>query len=164
MELLRDQFDQAFTNVDLGIRVQVAKAAQEEVRTYLGGRAELKLFGFRTTLIGSYPRHTAIWPGKDVDIFGKFDGLSVEDATPGQVYEAVLRALCQRYVPSFPIDTKRCATLGEPHCLHEAGRGWNSQDWPCRVDSAVSHSRTNISMTTRSCENGCAPFYVPLSF
>ena len=97
MELLRDQFDQAFTNVDLGIRVQVAKAAHEEVRTYLEGRPELKLFGFRTTLIGSYPRHTAIWPGKDVDIFGKFDGLSVEDATPGQVYEAVLRALYQRY-------------------------------------------------------------------
>ena len=69
MELLRDQFDQAFTNVDLGIRVQVAKAVHEEVRTYLEGRPELKLFGFRTTLIGSYPRRTAIWPGKDVDIF-----------------------------------------------------------------------------------------------
>ena len=56
------------------------------------------------------------------------------------------------HVPSFPIDTKRCATLGEPQCLHEAGRGWNSQDWPCRVDSVVSHSRTNIGMTTGSCE------------
>ena len=68
------------------------------------------------------------------------------------------------HVPSFPIDTKRCATLGEPQCLHEAGRGWNSQDWPCRVDSAVSHSRTNIGMTSLSCERGCARFYVALSF
>ena len=31
--------------------------------------------------------------------------------------------------PRFLIDTKRCATLGKPHCLHEAGRGRNSQDW-----------------------------------
>ena len=53
------------------------------------------------------------------------------------------------HVPSFLIDTKRCATLGEPHCLHEAGRGRNSEDWPCRVDSAVSHSRTNIGMSAR---------------
>ncbi len=97
MELLRDQFDQAFKNVDLGIRVQVAKAAHEEVRTYLGTRPELQALGFRTSLIGSYPRHTAIWPGKDVDIFGKFEGLTVKDATPGQVYEAVLRALYERY-------------------------------------------------------------------
>ncbi len=97
MELLRDQFDEAFRNVDLGVRVQVAKAAHEEVRTYLEGREDLRPLGFRTTLIGSYPRHTAIWPGKDVDIFGKFDRLTVNDATPGQVYGAVLQALYERY-------------------------------------------------------------------
>ena len=97
MELLREQFDEAFRNVDLGVRARVAKAAHEEVRSYLEARPELTSLGFHTTLIGSYPRHTAIWPGKDVDIFGKFDRLTVEDATPRLVYDLVLDALRERY-------------------------------------------------------------------
>lgn len=97
MELLREQFDQAFTNLDLGVRVQVAKAAHEDVRSFLEARPELRVLGFKSTLIGSYPRHTAIWPGKDVDIFGKFDGLNIATSTPGQIYDLVLHALEQRY-------------------------------------------------------------------
>ena len=36
----------------------------------------------------------------------------------------------RRHVPSFLIDTKRCATLGEPHCLHEAGRAGTLKTGP----------------------------------
>lgn len=97
MELLSTQFRQAWMNINLGEREQVAKAAHEEVREYLAGIAELKRFGFHTSLIGSYVRHTAIWPGKDVDIFGKFEDLTVDTSQPAQVYDALLIALRAKY-------------------------------------------------------------------
>ena len=97
MYLLETQFERAFANIALGERERVARAAHEEVRSYLESVPQLKAFGFRTALIGSYPRHTAIWPGKDVDIFGKFGDLSVENSTPRLVYDAVLAALRARY-------------------------------------------------------------------
>jgi tRNA nucleotidyltransferase (CCA-adding enzyme) len=40
-------------------------------------------------LIGSYARHTAIWPGKDVDVFTKLTRLSVGATNPRTIFEHV---------------------------------------------------------------------------
>ncbi|MBN4047677.1 hypothetical protein JYT71_01575 [Acidimicrobiaceae bacterium AH-315-P05] len=44
-------------------------------------------------LIGSYPRRTGIWPGKDVDIFAKLTDESVETITPTDAYQLFLSVL-----------------------------------------------------------------------
>ena len=48
--------------------------------------------------------------------------------------------------------------------LREVGRGRTRDKCPSSGRHRLSRSRPIIGMTTCTCENGCAPFYVPLSF
>lgn len=94
---LTDEFGEAQKNVNLGRRRLVAQAAHLEVRTVLKLCRELREHGLDDVLIGSYARDTGIWPGKDVDIFGKLTRDSVESLHPDVAYQLFLSALESRY-------------------------------------------------------------------
>lgn len=94
---LAQEFSTCQGRINLGPRVAVAKAAHEEVRSVLRASEPLAECGLSDVLIGSYARDTTIWPGKDVDIFGKLAELSVDMVQPDQVYEMFHVALAQRY-------------------------------------------------------------------
>jgi hypothetical protein len=96
METLPEQFKEALTRIELGEKRARVVAAQEEIRTYLEDDEQLRAWGVDTVLIGSYARHTAIYPGKDVDVFTKFTELDTS-ADPNAVFEAVFRVLLARY-------------------------------------------------------------------
>lgn len=97
MHELTTQFIQAFSNIELGARRAVAIAAHLEVRGVLAGDPTLKAKGFETALIGSYARDLGIWPGKDVDVFGKFTELTIHDTAPETIYGDVLDPLARKY-------------------------------------------------------------------
>lgn len=94
---LSSEFAEAQKNVNLGRRRLVAQAAHLEVRAVLKLSTELRDHGLDDVLIGSYARDTGIWPGKDVDIFGKLNGESVDSIRPDAAYQLFLRALQSRY-------------------------------------------------------------------
>lgn len=94
---LSDQFAEAQGNVNLGRRRQVAQAAHLEVRDVLRRCDELVRKGLDDVLIGSYARDTGIWPGKDVDIFGKLTGESINSILPNDAYQLFLDALSDQY-------------------------------------------------------------------
>lgn len=97
METLPSEFGLAVRNVTISGRKQKrAIAAHTEVRELLEADAALFGWGIDARLIGSYARHTARHPGKDVDIFLRFDKLSTTD-DPGVVYDAVARVLIKKY-------------------------------------------------------------------
>lgn len=94
---LATEFAASQGRINLGSRVAVAKAAHEEVRSVLQASHPLADAGLADALIGSYARDTAIWPGKDVDIFGKLTHHSVETIGPDRAYEMFRAALASRY-------------------------------------------------------------------
>lgn len=97
METLATQFDQAVRNVTIhGEKHDRAVAAHTEVRALLERDPELKEWGINSILIGSYARHTARYPGKDVDVFLRFENLTVRN-DPARVYAAVERVLVAHY-------------------------------------------------------------------
>lgn len=91
---LNDQFRATYSNIGLGSRRKVAIAAHLEVRSVLRAAGELVSRGLDDVLIGSYPRRTGIWPGKDVDVFGKLTAESIDSITPSVAYELFLDVLC----------------------------------------------------------------------
>ena len=97
METLNNEFAQAVRNVSIsGHKESRAIAAHTEVRELLEADAQLCEWGIDPILIGSYARKTARYPGKDVDVFLRFTGLSVRH-NPEKVYNAVERVLVARY-------------------------------------------------------------------
>lgn len=97
METLATEFGWAVRNVTVSGRKQEhAIGSHTEVRELLEADAELCKWGIDTILIGSYARHTARYPGKDVDIFLRFKNLSVRH-DPSKIYNAVERVLINRY-------------------------------------------------------------------
>ncbi|MGI5190358.1 nucleotidyltransferase domain-containing protein [Promicromonospora sp. CA-289599] len=97
METLDNEFDQAVRNVTISGEKRVrAIAAHTEVRELLEADKELQEWGVDSILIGSYARQTARYPGKDVDIFLRFNNLSVRHS-PEKVYNAVERVLIAQY-------------------------------------------------------------------
>lgn len=96
METLASQFDQALTLIGIGEKAERAQAAHKEVRQILQGSETLRKWGVDTILIGSYARQTAIYPGKDVDVFSKMTKLDTS-ASPPTVFEAVRDALVSHY-------------------------------------------------------------------
>lgn len=97
METLATEFGQAVRNVTVSGRKQEhAIGSHTEVRELLEADAELCEWGIETILIGSYARHTARYPGKDVDVFLRFKNLSVRH-DPNKIYNAVERVLVNRY-------------------------------------------------------------------
>jgi hypothetical protein len=97
METLPTEFESAVSAVTIsGVKEKRAIEAHTQVRELLEADPELCGWGIKSILIGSYARHTARYPGKDVDVFLRFPRLSVSD-DPGTVYNAVLRVLRAKY-------------------------------------------------------------------
>jgi Second Messenger Oligonucleotide or Dinucleotide Synthetase domain len=74
-----------------------AIAAHTEIREFLEADTTLQAWGVQTALIGSYARHTGIWPGKDVDVFTKLRKLSVGSTDPRTVYDHTREILVAAY-------------------------------------------------------------------
>lgn len=72
--------------IALGNRALVAMAAHLEVRSVLKADPGLRAHGLDDVLIGSYARKVAMWPGKDVDVFGRLMGESIESILPDTAY------------------------------------------------------------------------------
>jgi hypothetical protein len=97
VETLTTEFGLAVRNVTInGAKLKRAIKAHTEVRELLEADAKLCGWGIDTILIGSYARHTARYPGKDVDVFLRFTKLSTAD-DPAAVYDAVAAVLIRRY-------------------------------------------------------------------
>ena len=97
MANLRNQFDQALTNIEInGQKRKRAIDAHTEIRDLLQGDEQLKEWGVEPLLIGSYGRETGIYPGKDVDVFLRFTKLDTR-AEPRAVFNAVWRVIVRKY-------------------------------------------------------------------
>jgi len=94
--ILREQFQGALTRLELGEKRKRVEAAHKEIRELLESDERLCSWGVDTVLIGSYVRHTAIYPGKDVDVFAKLTKLDTS-ANPRTVFEAVRDVLVAKY-------------------------------------------------------------------
>jgi hypothetical protein len=93
---LAEQFNGALARLELGEKRKRAEAAHKEIRELLESDEQLCSWGVDTVLIGSYARHTAIYPGKDVDVFTKLTKLDTS-ANPRTVFEAVRDVLVAKY-------------------------------------------------------------------
>ena len=97
METLPTQFNDALTAIEVnGKKRDRVIAAHKEIRELLEGDEQLCELGVDTILIGSYARHTGIYPGKDVDVFVKLTKLDTS-ADPAEVSAAVERVLTAEY-------------------------------------------------------------------
>ncbi len=97
METLPTEFGLAVRDVTIsGTKQKRAIKAHTDVRELLEADPELCGWGIDTRLIGSYARHTARYPGKDVDVFLRFTKLSTAD-DPGVVYDGVAKVLIKKY-------------------------------------------------------------------
>jgi hypothetical protein len=143
---LHDQFLDMHGRIALGDRALIAMAAYVEVRSGLRASAELHNHGLSDILIGGYARRVSIWPGKDVDIFGRLLQETIHTLGPDAAYEMFRRALDRfardgRLTPqprSFKIDYSPQQAPGSDY-IRAAGRqyGW-ARD---RVDRVVRNVR-----------------------
>lgn len=90
---LTQEFGESQRRINLGERVRVAQAAHLEVTAVLRRSAALRELGLNPTLIGSYARDTSVWPGKDVDVFGKLERQDIKSIAPGDAYGLFKAAL-----------------------------------------------------------------------
>lgn len=90
---LTSQFMAAHQRIDLGDRRRIAVAAHYEVRSVLRRSRELRRLGLDDVLVGSFARRVAIWPGKDVDVFGRLLNCSTTSTLPSTAYESFKDAL-----------------------------------------------------------------------
>lgn len=98
MEPLEEQFEGALARIEVsGSKRDRATKAHEEMRGVLEADPKLQEWGIETVLIGSYARHTGIYPGKDVDVFVKLIELTMESVQPASVYNRVRDVLCAHY-------------------------------------------------------------------
>lgn len=89
------EFRESRKRINLGEREKVAQAAHLEVRSVLLESSDLRAHGLDPVLIGSYARHTSIWPGKDVDIFGKLQFCDISSIDPAMAYGSFRLALAR---------------------------------------------------------------------
>ncbi len=73
----------------------MARAAHLEVTGVLQEDALLREKGLNPALIGSYARGTSIWPGKDVDVFGKLELCDIDSILPAIAYGLFRSALSE---------------------------------------------------------------------
>jgi hypothetical protein len=93
---LSDQFKGALSRLELGEKRKRVESAHREIRELLETDELLCSWGVDTVLIGSYARHTAIYPGKDVDVFTKLTKLDTS-VNPRTVFDAVCAVLVAEY-------------------------------------------------------------------
>ncbi len=97
MPSLGEQFSQALTRIEVnGKKQQRAIEAHTEIQELLARDPQLTSWGINTRLIGSYSRHTAIYPGKDVDVFARLASLDTS-SSPQDVYNGVWTPLVAQY-------------------------------------------------------------------
>jgi tRNA nucleotidyltransferase (CCA-adding enzyme) len=96
METLAKQFDESLALIDIGAKATRAQEAHTEVRQVLETSETLRSWGIDTILIGSYARHTGIYPGKDVDVFSKMTKLDTSES-PKNVFETLRNTLVGHY-------------------------------------------------------------------
>jgi hypothetical protein len=139
---LPDEFQIKQERIALGDRALVAIAAHVEVRSELHNSSELRAHGLDDVLIGSYARRVTIWPGKDVDVFGRLTNETVDSITPDSTYDMFGRALVRfdnegRLTPqprSFKVDFSPKRVPGERFIRTAAmDYGWA----PTRVDRVL---------------------------
>jgi len=93
---LPEQFEGALGRLELREKRARVEKAHKEIRELLENDEQLCAWGVDTILIGSYARHTAIYPGKDVDVFTKLTNLDTS-ANPHTVFEIVCNVLVAKY-------------------------------------------------------------------
>jgi len=99
METLNEQFNAALSRIEVsGSRQENAAKAHKEVREVLEGDDDLKEMGVDTVLIGSYSRHTGIYPGRDVDVFAKQTRRDASSSSKA-MFDAVNGVLVGHYGP-----------------------------------------------------------------
>ena len=97
MNALHEQFTQALRRIEVnGKKQQRAIEAHTEIQGLLAEDPKLRDWGINTRLIGSYSRQTAIYPGKDVDVFARLEKLDTS-ANPQDVYNGVWAVLLAQY-------------------------------------------------------------------
>ena len=97
METLPEQFKDALNRIEIkDDKREHVISAHTEIRSHLETDTLLSSWGVDTVLIGSYARHTAIHPGKDVDVFTKLKKLDTT-TSPSSVFEAVRNILVAKY-------------------------------------------------------------------
>jgi hypothetical protein len=94
---LTSEFKATQHNINLGVRRTIAVAAHLEVRAALLVAVPLTSRGLDDILIGSYRRNTGIWPGKDVDVFGKLTEESIESISPELAYSLFYGVLTEAF-------------------------------------------------------------------
>lgn len=93
---LSDEFKGALSRLELNDKRKRVIAAHTEMRGLLEGDNLLNSWGVDTILIGSYARDTAIYPGKDVDVFTKLTKVDTSE-NPRTVFEGVRDVLVEEY-------------------------------------------------------------------
>jgi hypothetical protein len=127
METFPQHFRDALTMIGLGTKRDRAIEAHMEVREVLERDETLLSWGVDTILIGSYGRETAIYPGRDVDVFTKLPDAPTDD--PEMVFQAVKEPLVDQYgdrveehrrslMIQFPDDFSVDAVPATPTRLH----------------------------------------------
>ena len=97
VEKVSTQFEEALVRIELhGPKLELAKRAHAEVRDVITSADSLAEWDPSPVLIGSYARHTGIYPGKDVDVFSRFEALDTS-ASASEVFGAVLGVLTAEY-------------------------------------------------------------------
>lgn len=130
---LNDEFLTTQQRISLGDRALIAIAAHVEVRSVLRADGQLRGHGLDDILIGSYARRVSIWPGKDVDVFGRLTRHNVGSITPDTTYGMFGTALQPfadqgRLTPqprSFKVDYNQRRLPGEQYLRTAAAEyGW----------------------------------------
>ena len=142
---LAEEFAELQRRINLGGRAAVAQAAHLEVRDVLHRSEALRERGLQDVLIGSYARHTAIWPGKDVDVFGKLTAETVGTIEPLVAYDLFVAALAPHYGARMTLQPRSIkiafgAAFGIPDARHLAdldGRADDLFDFAVDVVPAV---------------------------
>lgn len=97
MPALNEQFSHALNRIEVnGKKQQRAIDAHTEIQELLARDPQLTNWGVNTRLIGSYSRRTAIYPGKDVDVFARLENLDTS-LNPHEVYNGVWAPLVAQY-------------------------------------------------------------------
>lgn len=146
---LHKEFETNQRRVALGDRALVAIAAHAEVRAVLRESSDLRAHGLDDVLIGSYARRVSIWPGKDVDVFGRLSDETVQTMASDTAYRLFETAL-QRFADagrltpqprSLKVDYAPDRTP-QPQFIRAAARDY---DWPSERVERVLRDLRNVA-------------------